>query len=222
MMEVDIYSFGMETSFSLFGDLPVTKEMRDAFTEYKHKHEQRNAVQAMLARQFIVEYINRHTHCHMPPNFVVIDCRGFWENRHTLNNSNSQGHTGLHPENLTRIMQHNHFKRTFLPDFYEQFGDAMKISKKMQRGRIGIAVYCNKGRDRSVGCAELLRQILRTQKHDRPQFQVRVKHICKDEWRQTNQRICPYMKCKICYGNCFEDMGFAREYGRHSWEPLRF
>ena len=124
-MEVDIYSFGMETSFSLFGDLPVTKEMRDAFTKYKH--EERNAVQAMLARQFIVEYINRHTHCHMPPNFVVIDCRGFWENRHTLNNSNSQGHTGLHPENLTRIMQHRHFNHSFLPDFYQH---AMKHSKK--------------------------------------------------------------------------------------------
>ena len=142
-MEVDIYSFGMETSFSLFGDLLVTKEMRDAFTNYT-KHEERNAVQAMLARQFIVEYINRHTHCHMPPNFVVIDCRGFSESKDTLIHSRSRGHTGLHPENAVRIMQHKHFNQSFLPDFYQQFGDAMKHSKKCKEAVLELLYIVTK------------------------------------------------------------------------------
>ena len=143
-MEVDIYSFGMDTSFSTFGEtLPVTKLMCDAKFTYRRSDE-RNAVQSILARQFIVEYINTQTFDLMPPNFVVIDCRGFWENRHTLNNSNSQGHTGLHPENLERIMQHKHFKRSFLPDFYQQFGDAMKISKKCKEAVLELLYIVTK------------------------------------------------------------------------------
>ena len=221
MTEVDIYSFGMDTSFCRFGDaLPVTKLMSDAKRNYRRSDE-RNAIQAKLAREFIVEYINNHTFDLMPSNFVVIDCRGFYESKDTLIHSKSRGHTGLHPENAVRIMQHKHFNQSFLPDFYQQFEDAMKNSRIMQRRRIGIAVYCNKGRDRSVGCAELLRKLLLSQKHKCPEFQVRVKHICKSEWRSTDGRSCP-PKCKFCDGQLDNDMDFAREYDRHNWKSVKW
>ena len=177
MIVVDIYTFGMDTSYLKFGDtLPVTRLMSEAKRNYRFN--ERNAIQAKLAREFIVEYINKHTFDLMPSNFVFIDCRGFSESRDTLRQSRSRGHTGLHPENLVRLMQHKHFNQSFLPDFYQQFEDAMKISKTTQRRRIGIAVYCNEGRDRSVGCGEMLKKILRSQKHNTPDFQVRVKAKC--------------------------------------------
>ena len=166
-----------------------------------------------------MEYINKHTFDLMPSNFVVLDCRGFYESHDTLKNSRSRGHTGLHPENMVRLMQHRHFREEFLPDFYTQFGDAMKTAKDMQRRRIGIALYCNKGRDRSVGCAELLKIFLQQQRG--PEFCVRVKHICKSEWRSTDPRVCP-PKCKFCYGPPQDDVPFAREFGRVDWKSLKW
>ena len=59
------------------------------FTVCSDIYEDRKVKQSELALDFMVDCIVNRTYQTMPSALVVIDCRDFWESRHSLVNSMS-------------------------------------------------------------------------------------------------------------------------------------
>ncbi len=123
---------------------------------------------------------------------VVVDARPLKESRETLIAQQAWDHCGLNPRNLARIVAHARFSG-MARDCLER---CRPLLESPSTEGFGIAVFCNAGRDRSVGFATVLQHLLSADQR----CQVVVKHLCQPVWRWHSRRSVCGVHCEDCFG----------------------
>ena len=175
---------------------------------------------AALGVRFLIKDILKHSWDPMPRALMLIDVRDFHEEAYDLRGSASHGHTGLHPENLIRIMRHENFKNSY-GEFLSKFRELMRCAKTCSFDRVGVAFVCNKGRDRSVGCRRLMKFMLQEFTLS-PVFDCSSRDICKWKWRRTRESTCPTGSCRDCYCDLSAHPSFMAAFQAKTWNSLTY
>ena len=90
-----------------------------------------------------------------PPS-VLLDAQPF----HDPHAGRLKNHTGMHPENIARVIQHEKFREWIL-EARDLILDAVR--RHTSEGRSGpvlVVVYCRSGKHRSVACVQIIRHAL--------------------------------------------------------------
>ena len=97
-------------------------------------------------------YLKAELHrCHRIQADAVLDVRRFNDpDQHRF----GRGHTGMHSQILTRIVGHELFHHWFM----ESINRIREATLQIRRDNrdVGVAVYCNAGKHRSVACSIIL------------------------------------------------------------------
>ncbi|MCP4243055.1 MAG: hypothetical protein GY772_21080 [bacterium] len=116
----------------------------------------------------------------------------------------SRFRNGTYPANMETVVQHEAFRSEFLPAVLRQMRWALH-----QVDEVHIAIYCNKGRHRSVACATLLCHLIQAAGSSAVQT---VEHLTRNHW----SRFCD--DCTLCRRPSdvrdrvlFEARGIARD-----------
>jgi len=126
---------------------------------------------------------------------MVIDARCF-PDYHAWNLSR---HIGVHPEILTRLVQHPRFPR-YIKSLRHQWSERWQSALQQQKGPellFVVAVYCRAGKHRSVAVSQCLAHIGKAVQS----LEVRdVQHLSRPRWGRN-----------LCKGSCDECRGFSKE-----------
>ena len=123
---------------------------------------------------------------------VILDCRDMHLGQDILRAQHCWNHCGLHPQNLENLAEHRKlwwFQQELVHKF-KQAVQQRELAGPNITGPLRLVFYCEGGRDRSVGLAELTAKVLRNQG-----WKGEISHLCEARWRRCpktsfNQRIC--------------------------------
>lgn len=120
------------------------------------------------------------------PSDVILDARMFPDPDAAL----LTRHSGRHHLIIARICQHRNF-RWWLQDAKIQYQKVLQRCERrgVQTPKISIAVYCRRGKHRSVAAACILRHIFQCEGYHCPELQ----HLSYAHWRN-----CCKMQCAEC------------------------
>ena len=110
---------------------------------------------------------------------IVMDCRVFFEDSAKLRGAADWHHTGKHPLNIQRLFEHNSGEtmRRFLGTLQSLVQTRQRNKKSTDPDILDICLECNKGRDRSVGCAVVLANAFSLSG-----WNVKTRHLCESGW----------------------------------------
>jgi hypothetical protein len=174
---VMIFTMGMNTLHQVI-DSPAAQELYRLKEADASRSDLRNAVK------------NAARALGVGDNMFAIDTRQLKESRASLLAANAWHHCGDNPGNLNRIVNHKAYAGLL--------GEAKRAVHDWQgrptAGDLQIVCYCNAGRDRSVGYAVLLSNILQELGQE-----VVVTHWCQPVWRWHARGPCS-AACLVCFG----------------------
>ena len=109
------------------------------------------------------------------------------------------GHSGRHYKIVANLICHPNFAK-WLKDVKKDFQDELEKTA----GDISVAIYCRRGKHRSVAATVILRHILESEGYE-----------C-EEWHLSNRRWCCKLNCDVCC-NPPEDMKGHLDHAFNCW-----
>ena len=169
---VRLWTYGRKTLARVGGynHIGAVKRLRDHAESSNNNFSLNLSVEAMRG---VLKYKEDRT------SPIVMNCRDFFEDSAKLRGAADWHHTGKHNCNVQRLFVHNRGEtmRCFLVTLQSLVRTRQRNKKNTDPDILDICLECNKGRDRSVGCAVALENAFKE-----CGWHVTTQHLCESGW----------------------------------------